>query len=102
MLICILAPLQPYPGVDFPADPRSKMSRPCCELMWAVPLRFDCSARDRSLTKIPAWNPLCVRAGADAFMLEALFRADAWGFMLQPVSPDNERAVCQSMIDGCR
>ena len=35
-------------------------------------------------------------------MLEALFRADAWGFMLQPVSPDNERAVCQSMIDGCR
>ena len=43
-----------------------------------------------------------IRAGSDAFMLEALFRTDAWGFMLQPVSPENERAVCQSMIDGCR
>lgn len=35
-------------------------------------------------------------------MMEALFRAEAWGFMLQPVSPDNEAAVCQSMVEGCR
>ena len=35
-------------------------------------------------------------------MLEALFRNDAWGFMLQPVSQENEQAVCQSMVDGCR
>jgi hypothetical protein len=44
----------------------------------------------------------CLHAGADAFMLEALFRNEAWGFMLQPVSQENERAVCQSMVDGCR
>lgn len=35
-------------------------------------------------------------------MLEALFRNEAWGFMLQPVSQENEKAVCQSMVDGCR
>lgn len=44
----------------------------------------------------------CLHAGADAFMLEALFRNEAWGFMLQPVSQENEKAVCQSMVDGCR
>ena len=35
-------------------------------------------------------------------MLEALFRNEAWGFMLQPVSQENEKALCQSMVDGCR
>ena len=35
-------------------------------------------------------------------MMEALFRNDAWGFMLQPVSIENESAVCESMIAGCR
>lgn len=41
-------------------------------------------------------------AGADAFLLEALFRTEVWGFMQQPVSEDNERAVCDSMILGCK
>ncbi len=35
-------------------------------------------------------------------MLEPLFRNEAWGFMLAPVSEANERAVYQSMADGCR
>ena len=35
-------------------------------------------------------------------MMEALFRSEAWDFMLQPVSPANEKAVCESMIAGCR
>ena len=41
-------------------------------------------------------------AGQDAFLLEPLFRSEAWGFMLAPVSEANERAVYQSMADGCR
>ena len=41
-------------------------------------------------------------AGGDAFLLEALFRNETWGFMLQPVSQANEEALCQSMVDGCR
>lgn len=40
--------------------------------------------------------------GPDAFLLEALFRNETWGFMLQPVSQGNEDALCQSMIAGCR
>eukprot|EP00884_Botryococcus_braunii_P017311 jgi/Botrbrau1/4263/Bobra.0390s0003.1 len=41
-------------------------------------------------------------SGPDAFLLEALFRAEAWDHMTLPVSQDNERAVCLSMVDGCR
>ena len=39
--------------------------------------------------------------GADAFLLEALFRNEAWEHMQLPVSEENESAVCRSMIDGC-
>ena len=37
--------------------------------------------------------------GADAFLLESIFRNDVWGFLLEPVSAENEAAVCTSMID---
>jgi [ribulose-bisphosphate carboxylase]-lysine N-methyltransferase len=43
-----------------------------------------------------------VGAGSDAFLLESLFRNDAWGFLLKPVSLENETAVFSSMMDGCR
>ena len=33
--------------------------------------------------------------------MESIFRRDAWGFMLQPVSRENEQAVCDSMVAGC-
>ena len=36
----------------------------------------------------------------DAFLLEALFRAEAWGLISEPVSKNNEAAVCTTMIDG--
>lgn len=48
------------------------------------------------------YDKLLTRAGPDAFLLEALFRNETWGFMLQPVSQANEDAICQSMVDGCR
>lgn len=40
--------------------------------------------------------------GPDAFLLESIFRAEAWAHMEQPVSEENEQAVCQSIVDGCR
>ena len=41
-------------------------------------------------------------AGQDSFLLEALFRNEAWGHMLAPISEANERAVYQSMLEGCQ
>ncbi len=35
-------------------------------------------------------------------MLEPLFRNEAWGHMLAPVSEANERSVYVSMMEGCR
>jgi len=39
--------------------------------------------------------------GTDAFLLEPLFRDTVWSTISEPVSLDNERAACTSMIDGC-
>lgn len=38
--------------------------------------------------------------GADAFLLEALFRNSVWGHLSLPVSHDNEEAVCLTMLSG--
>lgn len=38
--------------------------------------------------------------GPDAFLLESIFRNEVWDHMQLPISEDNERAVCQSMVDG--
>ncbi|KAF5833208.1 Rubisco large subunit N-methyltransferase [Dunaliella salina] len=40
--------------------------------------------------------------GQDAFLLEPIFRQEVWDFMCEPVSEDNERAVCESMAEGAR
>jgi [ribulose-bisphosphate carboxylase]/[fructose-bisphosphate aldolase]-lysine N-methyltransferase len=42
-----------------------------------------------------------VRAGEDAFLMEAIFRGEVWDFMRDPVSAANEEAVCTSMAAGC-
>lgn len=39
--------------------------------------------------------------GEDAFLLEAIFRQEAWGLISEPVSQTNEACVCKTMIDGC-
>ena len=41
-------------------------------------------------------------AGPDAFLLESLFRNEAWGHLQKPVSLENETAIFTSMIEGCR
>lgn len=45
---------------------------------------------------------LTALGGPDSFLLEALFRNAVWGHLGLPVSRENEEAVCQAMIDGCR
>jgi [ribulose-bisphosphate carboxylase]-lysine N-methyltransferase len=39
--------------------------------------------------------------GKDAFLLESIFRKEVWGFMSEPVSEDNERAVLTAVIEAC-
>lgn len=45
---------------------------------------------------------LSTLSGPDAFLLEALFRNEAWNHLSLPVSRENEEAVCTSMLDGLR
>ena len=40
--------------------------------------------------------------GPDAFLLESIFRTEAWNHLSAPVSEPNESAVYRSMMDGCR
>lgn len=37
----------------------------------------------------------------DAFLLEAIFRQEAWGLIFEPVSKSNEQEACTTMIGGC-
>jgi len=43
---------------------------------------------------------VCIEA-QDAFLLEAIFRDQVWGFMEMPVSKENERRVCETVIASC-
>ncbi|CAN8074762.1 unnamed protein product [Agarophyton chilense] len=43
---------------------------------------------------------LCL-TGADAFLLEGVFRGEVWDFMALPVSADNEMAMCELVINAC-
>jgi [ribulose-bisphosphate carboxylase]/[fructose-bisphosphate aldolase]-lysine N-methyltransferase len=43
---------------------------------------------------------LCLGA-TDAFLLEAVFRKDVYGFMELPVSRANEEAMCEAIIAAC-
>ena len=40
--------------------------------------------------------------GADAFLLESIFRNETWGHMQLPVSEENEKMVYRVLIDGCK
>lgn len=50
---------------------------------------------------LDAFLRLTCLTGADAFLLEPVFRRDLWNFMQLPVSADNEAAVCQLVIGAC-
>lgn len=41
---------------------------------------------------------LCCLSGADSFLLERVFKQNVWDFMQLPVSKENERAMCDTVI----
>mmetsp|Transcript_5304 Transcript_5304/g.11221 ORF Transcript_5304/g.11221 Transcript_5304/m.11221 type:complete len:164 (+) Transcript_5304:1375-1866(+) len=45
---------------------------------------------------------LCQLGGADAFLLESIFRKDVWGFMSLPVSEFNEVKVVDAITEACQ
>ncbi|EPS65495.1 hypothetical protein M569_09282, partial [Genlisea aurea] len=45
---------------------------------------------------------LLALGGTDAFLLEALFRNQVWGFLQLPVSRPNEEHVCRVVRSACR
>ncbi|KAK9868112.1 hypothetical protein WJX84_011104 [Apatococcus fuscideae] len=67
-----------------------------------VSQQFTLSSQEDPSTELLAFLRLMNLRGADSFLLEALFRNEAWGFMQMPVSEPNEKAVYDSMIEGCR
>lgn len=64
----------------------------------------------RSATSRGLWTPpeyleaftrlLCLGA-TDAFLLEAVFRKEVYGFMELPISRPNEEAMCEAIIAAC-
>lgn len=41
-------------------------------------------------------------SGTDAFLLESIFRDSIWGYLECPISPENEKRICQVVRDACR
>lgn len=39
--------------------------------------------------------------GSDAFLLEPIFRENIWAILNNPISEENEQAVCEFMIESC-
>lgn len=59
----------------------------------------------RGLWKVPVglmqFLRLVCLERSDAFLLEAIFRNDVWGFMDLPVSAKNEKTVCEAVMAAC-
>lgn len=57
---------------------------------------------DEPSTNMLGFLRLMQVSGPDAFLLESVFRGEAWDHMCNPLSPDNENAVCSTMISGAQ
>lgn len=92
-----LAPLDPF--YDDKVDVLAASGVP------AAPLFAVAGAGARGLWTPPEGMEAFVRlvclGATDAFLLEAVFRSDVYGFMALPVSADNERALCDAVIAAC-
>ncbi|CAI5462847.1 unnamed protein product [Closterium sp. Yama58-4] len=62
---------------------------------------FDIVAGQGVPDEMVAFLRLVALGGADAFLLEALFRNSVWEHLLQAVSRENEEAVCVGIMDSC-
>lgn len=69
------------------------------------PVRFDMEATDEGLWEGPESLDIYLRllclGGCDAFLLESVFRGDIWDHLSLPISAENEKAVCDTMIGAC-
>lgn len=103
---CRRPPRHAHQGLASPVAERAVESNPwfLCPLQLRI-TRGSCACCKLSVRVASSnhlYDQLLTCAGPDAFLLEALFRNETWGFMLHPVSHANEDAICQSMVDGCR
>ncbi|KAM7269627.1 hypothetical protein ACFE04_025124 [Oxalis oulophora] len=63
---------------------------------------FDIVLGSRLPEKMLPYLRLVALGGSDAFLLEALFRNDVWGFLNAPVSRTNEELICKVVRDACK
>eukprot|EP00871_Galdieria_phlegrea_P004140 jgi/Galph1/4727/GphlegSOOS_G3356.1 len=70
------------------------------ELLQQFELRVEMS--DSLLMRmLPFLRLICIQ-GKDCFILEAVFRSDVWQHLHLPFSLENERAVCDTIINSCQ
>lgn len=65
-------------------------------------MQFDLSRGQGPSDEMITFLRLSALSGPDSFLLEALFRNEAWGHVSLPVSRDNEEALCTSMLEGLK
>lgn len=76
-----------------------------CGIPSQAPAAFDLAATDSAVWEPPEMldvylRLLCLGTG-DAFLLESVFRSDIWDHLSLPISPENEKAVCDTIIGAC-
>ncbi|GJQ08487.1 hypothetical protein GpartN1_g278.t1 [Galdieria partita] len=70
------------------------------ELLQTFELRHDMG--EELLQRILPFLRLVCLKGKDSFILEAVFRSEAWSHLQLPFSYDNEKAVCDLVIQTCQ
>lgn len=62
-------------------------------------------AREGEVWDPPEWLDVYLRllclGGKDAFLLEGVFRGEIWDHLSLPLSAENEKAVCDTVIGAC-
>jgi [ribulose-bisphosphate carboxylase]-lysine N-methyltransferase len=64
-------------------------------------LTISFSASDYLTAEETAFLRLVCLQGSDAFLLESVFRNEVWYFMQEPVSPENEKMMLDTLIATC-
>lgn len=65
-------------------------------------MQFDVPRGQGPSDELITFLRLSALAGPDSFLLEALFRNEAWGHLSLPVSRENEEGICTSMLEGLK
>jgi len=70
------------------------------ELLQTFELRYDMS--EELLERMLPFLRLVCLQGKDVFILEAVFRSEVWSHLSLPFSYDNEKSVCELVIQTCK